>query len=61
MCSFLLPLLGAMMPTGQKPSGPPWMSATILTSTARIASMTLTTGTGAATLTTQLTGQPAPH
>lgn len=49
---------GEMMPTGRKPSGPPWTSATIRTSTARIASTTLTTGTGAATPTTLLTGQP---
>lgn len=58
MSSFLLPLLGEMMLTGQKLSGPPWMSVIILTSTARTASTTLTTGTGAATLTTQSTGQP---
>lgn len=58
---FLLPLPGEMMPIGQKLSGLPWMSATTLTSAARTASTTLTTGIGAATQTTRLTGQPDPH
>ena len=51
------PTPGEMMFTGRKLSGQPWMSATTLTSTVRTASTTLTTGTGAATLTTPLTGQ----
>ena len=52
------PTPGEMMFTGRKLSGQPWMSATTLTSIVRTASTTLTTGTGAATLTTPLTGQP---
>ena len=50
--SFLASPLGEMMFTGQKLSGQPWMSATILTSTTRTASTTLITGTRAATLIT---------
>ena len=53
LSSCLLSHSDDMMPIGQKPSEPPWMSATILTSVAKTASMTLTTGTGAATPTTQ--------
>lgn len=55
---FFIPPPGETMPTGRKQSGPLWMSAIILISTARTVSMTLTTGTGAATLTTLSTGQP---
>lgn len=46
------------MPTGQKPSGQHWMTATTQTLAARTASTILTTETGAVTPTTLWTGKP---
>lgn len=52
------PIAGVMMPTGQKPNGPHWMTATTQILDARTASMTSTTETGAAIPTTPWTGEP---
>lgn len=58
-CLMSLPVSGATMATGRKPSGPRWMTATTRISAARTASTTSTTETGAATPTTPWTGEPA--
>lgn len=54
------PITGVMMPTGQKPNGPHWMTATTQILDARTASMTSTTETGDAIPTTLWTGEPEP-
>lgn len=51
-------LTGAMMPTGQKLSGPHWMTATTQTLAARTVFMTLITETEVATQTTLWIGEP---